>query len=84
MDARASEARLSYPEIASIFDDLFQHTGDITQATSPENIERWDSLQHIALIRAIEMTFSVRLSMDEMMEIRSVGDIEKVLRRHGV
>jgi acyl carrier protein len=84
MDAHAPATRLSYVEIASIFEDVFQHTGDITQATSPEDIDRWDSLQHIALIRAIEMTYSIRLSMDEMMEIRSVGDIEKVLRRHGV
>jgi acyl carrier protein len=84
MDARAPGTNLSYPEIASIFDDVFQHTGDITPETSPEEIERWDSLQHIALIRALETTFSIRLSLDEMMEIRSVGDIEKVLQRHGV
>jgi acyl carrier protein len=84
MDACTPGANLSYPEIASIFDDVFQHTGHITPTTSPNEVERWDSLQHIALIRALETTFSIRLSMDEMMEIRSVGDIEKVLERHGV
>jgi acyl carrier protein len=52
--------------------------------TSPDDVERWDSLQHIALVRTLEMTFSIQLSMDEMMEIRSVSDIENVLRRHGV
>jgi acyl carrier protein len=84
MDASASGTSVSYPEIVSIFAEVFQHTGPLTRMTSPDDIARWDSLQHIALIRELEMTFSVRLSMDEMMEIRSVGDIETVLQRHGL
>ena len=80
----ASASTLSYPEIPSIFAEVFHHTGPLTRATSAEDVARWDSLQHIALIRTLETTFSIRLSIDEMMEIRSVGDIETVLRRHGV
>ncbi|MDQ8698268.1 acyl carrier protein [Hyphomicrobium sp. LHD-15] len=84
MDASASETTVSYPEIISIFADVFQYTGPLTRTTSPEDISRWDSLQHIALVRELEMAFSIRLSMDEMMEIRSVADIETVLQRHGL
>lgn len=84
MDTYASATELIYPEISEIFADVFQHGGPLTRSTSPDDVPRWDSLQHIALIRALETTFSVRLSMDEMMEIRSVGDIERVLGRHGV
>ena len=84
MDAGTSAIAGSYPEIVTIFEDVFQYTGSITAATSSDDVERWDSLQHIALIRSLEITFAIQLSMDEMMEIRSVGDIENVLRRHGV
>jgi acyl carrier protein len=35
-------------------------------------------------VRCLEETFAIQLSMDEMMEIRTVADIENVLRRHGV
>jgi acyl carrier protein len=83
MDALAPTA-LSYPDLAPIFADIFQYTEPLTAETSADDIANWDSLQHIALIRTLEMTYSIRLSMDEMMEIRSVGDIENVLRRHGV
>jgi acyl carrier protein len=83
MDAR-SPTVLSYPDLAPIFADIFQYTDTLTAETSPDDVATWDSLQHIALIRTLEMTYSIRLSMDEMMEIRSVGDIENVLRRHGV
>lgn len=83
MDMRAPSV-VAYPELTPIFADVFQHTEPLTVATSADDVATWDSLQHIALIRALEMTFSIQLSMDEMMEIRSVGDIENVLRRHGV
>lgn len=84
MDMDLPATALSYPAIAMIFEDVFQHTDALTAETSPDSVERWDSLQHIALIRTLEITFDIQLSMDEMMEIRSVGDIENVLRRHGV
>lgn len=84
MDTCSSATELAYPEISAIFVDVFQHAEPLTRDTSPDDVVRWDSLQHIALIRSLETTFSVRLSMDEMMEIRSVGDIETVLGRHGV
>lgn len=80
----AVEASLAYPEIRPIFEEVFQYTGLLSPATSPEEVMRWDSLQHIALVRALEAAFGIRMSMDEMMEIRSVADIENVLRRHGV
>lgn len=83
MDARSPTA-LTYPDLVPIFADIFQYTDTLTPETSPDDVSTWDSLQHIALIRTLEMTYSIRLSMDEMMEIRSVGDIENVLRRHGV
>lgn len=82
MVARQSE--LSYPPLAAIFEDVFQHTDLLSPATSPKDVPRWDSLQHIALVRAIETTFDIDLSLDEMVEMRTVGDIEAILQRHGV
>jgi acyl carrier protein len=72
-----------HPELPGIFADVFQYTGEITPDTAPDDIERWDSLQHIALVTALEDTFKISLSMDEMMEIHSVQDIQNILMRHG-
>jgi acyl carrier protein len=71
-------------EIAEIFRDVFEYQGAVAQTTSPDDVDRWDSLQHIALVRAIEEMFQITLSMDEMMELDSAGAIEKLLRRHSV
>ncbi len=72
------------PEIAAIFADVFQHSGTLTSCTSRKDVKRWDSLQHVALVAALESEFSISLTMDEMMEMTSVEEIEAVLKRHGV
>ena len=72
------------PEIASIIAEVFQYTGAIGPETSQEDVPKWDSLQHIALVTAIEQSFGITLSMEEMLEIRTVGDIDTILARHGV
>jgi acyl carrier protein len=84
MNASTPMNGIAYPQLAAIFEDVFQYTGPLRRSTSPDDVSRWDSLQHIALVRCLEETFDIQLSMDEMMEMRTVGDVENVLRRHGV
>lgn len=71
-------------EVTDIFDDIFQYQEELSQETSQEDVPKWDSLQHVALVTAIEEQFAISLTMDEMMEMRSVRDIHAVLERHGV
>ena len=72
------------PEIREIFADVFQFGEDLHFHTSSEDVEKWDSLQHVALVAAVESMFAISMSMDEMMEIASVSDLHSVLDRHGV
>lgn len=72
------------PEIAEIFADIFEYEGDISLSTSPQDVPKWDSLKHIALVTTLEQSFEISLSMDEMHEIQSVRDIHNILERHGV
>jgi acyl carrier protein len=72
------------PEIVDIFAEVFEHETPISTTTSPGDVARWDSLNHVALVSMIERTFGIGLSMDEMIEIQSVGDIQRLLARHGV
>ena len=72
------------PEVIEIFSDIFEFEGDLTLATSSEEVPKWDSLKHIALVTSLEESFEISLSMDEMHEIQNVGDIQNILDRHGV
>lgn len=72
------------PEIVEIVSDVFQFDGEISLQTSQQDLEKWDSLRHVALVAALERRFGISLSMDEMMEIISISDVHRVLDRHGV
>lgn len=84
MSVSTAAKELAHPALVEIFAEVFNYTDALTLETSPAEVVRWDSLQHIALVRMLETTYGIQLSLDEMMEMRSVGDIERVLERHGV
>lgn len=72
------------PELKKIFADTFEYTGELHFELSNTDLEKWDSLRHVALVAALEQSFGVSLSMDEMLEVTSVAGIHAVLDRHGV
>jgi acyl carrier protein len=72
------------PEIQGMFAEVFKYTRPLSTETSREDVPKWDSLQHVALVAAIEQQFGISLTLDEMVEIRSVQDVCNVLDRHGV
>lgn len=57
--------------------------GKVGDDTSPDNEANWDSLRHMNLIFAIEGTFGVRFSDDQMSSLTSVGKIREALSRNG-
>ena len=56
----------------------------ITDATKPEDIESWDSFNGLVLVTELEKNFKVKFSLEEVVSVKKVGDIKKVLKDHGV
>jgi acyl carrier protein len=60
--------------VQEIFRDIFDDTDlIINNLTNSEDIEDWDSLNHINLVSAIEKEFKIRFALGELMEIKDVG-----------
>lgn len=57
---------------------------EITDQLDMEATSTWDSLSHMQLIAAIEEEFAIELSADEIVMMRSVGQIRDVLRAKSV
>ncbi len=56
---------------------------NVTDTLAMGQVESWDSLKHMELVVAIETGYGLELTFDEIVAMKSVGDIRKVLAAHG-
>ncbi len=72
-----------YQELNEIFRDVFDDdTIEVTEATTSDDIEDWDSLEHINLVVAVENTFHIKFKMGEVNSMKNVGEmVEIILQR---
>ena len=56
----------------------------IDESSSVDNIEAWDSLNHLNLVLALELEFNVSLTEEQSIEIMSYPLIKLVLQEHGI
>lgn len=57
---------------------------EIIDSLDMEETGTWDSLSHMQLIAALEDEFGIELTSDEIVTMRSVGQIKDVLRGKSV
>lgn len=55
----------------------------ITDTTSSDTIDAWDSMNHLHLVVALEAEFGVSFEPEEAIGLTSVRAIEQALRDHG-
>ena len=59
-----------------IFRDVFDNEDiELSDEITADDIEDWDSLEHINLITAIEQNLSIKFSMSEVTRFKNVGDM---------
>ena len=57
---------------------------ELSEDSSPDTIERWDSLQHMNLVLALEQAFRVQFGAEDIGEMQNVGLILLVLKEKGI
>ena len=63
-----------------VFQDVFDDEDIVvTEATTADDIEEWDSLEHINLIVAVERHFGMKFSMGEVTGMKNVGAMADII-----
>jgi acyl carrier protein len=66
--------------LQEVFRDVFDDdTIEINENTTANDIEDWDSLEHITLIGAVEKTFKMRFKMKEVSSMKNVGEMAEII-----
>lgn len=70
--------------LTTVFQDVFDDdTLVITAETTADDIEDWDSIEHITLIGAVEDEFGMRFKMGEVSGMNDVGEMIDIIRSRG-
>ncbi len=66
-----------FEKLNEIFEDVLdlEETPILTDETSANDIEEWDSLSHIQLVVAIEKAFGLKFTSQEIMTWKNVGEM---------
>ncbi|MCQ2529961.1 MAG: acyl carrier protein [Lachnospiraceae bacterium] len=73
-----------YDALNEIFQDIFDDDEIVVEAsTTSDDIEDWDSLEHINLVVAIEKRFGLKFSMVEVNGMKDVGEMVEIIKARG-
>ena len=65
-----------FSKVQEIFRDIFDEDDlVITDSTNSDEIEDWDSLNHINLVSAIEQEFGIKFTLIELISLKNVGEM---------
>ncbi|MGA7568186.1 MAG: acyl carrier protein [Terriglobales bacterium] len=72
----------TFEQVRGIASDIFGvPTGKITDESSPETIENWDSIQHLNLVLAIEEKFGVQLEPEDIEQMKNIGAVVALVEK---
>lgn len=69
-----------FKQVNEIFWDVFDDESIVVgEETTAEDIEDWDSLEHINLIAAIEQEFGIKFTMGQVVSMKNVGEMVDII-----
>ena len=69
-----------YEKLNEVFQDVFDDDSITVNAeTTADDIEDWDSLEHINLVSAVEKAFGVKFTMAQVVGMKDVGEMVDVI-----
>lgn len=69
-----------YIRLNEVFQEVFDDEEiEVCDSTTSEDIEDWDSLEHINLVAAIEQEFDIKFTMAQVVGMKNVGEMVDII-----
>lgn len=69
-----------FEKLNEVFQDVFDDESiTVTDATTANDIDDWDSLEHINLLAAIEQEFGMKFNMGQVVSMKNVGEMADII-----
>ncbi len=73
-----------YERLTNVFCDVFDDdTIELTDETTADDIEEWDSFEHINLVVAVEEEFGFKIPMGKTVTMKNVGEMVDIILEMG-
>lgn len=69
-----------FARLNEVFRDVFDDEDiTVTDETTADDIEEWDSLEHINLLAAVEQEFGMKFTMGQVVSMKNVGEMADII-----
>jgi len=69
--------------IIEIFHDILDlDEGCVTQDSTPEDIDNWDSMSNINIIVALEEEFRIKFKLEDIQDAQTVNDFINLVNKY--
>ena len=78
------EATMTREQVFETLNEVFQDVFDdmsieVDEHTTSDDIDEWDSLEHINLIASVEQEFGVKFNMGQVNTMKNVGEMVDII-----
>jgi acyl carrier protein len=71
--------------VQQVFREVFEIEDlEIFPEMTAQDVEAWDSFNHLNLVLTLEERFNIQFSTQDMAAMANVGDLFSLLNKHGV
>lgn len=73
-----------FARIEALSKKIFGDSALFTEATTPADVEKWDSMNHVLLISSIEKEFGITFDIMDIIGITRFGDFVDLIEKKQV
>ena len=74
---------MNISSVFEIFNDILDlEAGKLTQESSPEDIDEWDSMANVNIIVALEEEFKIKFKLEDIQDAKTVNDFINLVDRY--